>query len=61
MLTYPLTGEDGAAVLYYMEGCTGIAVAADGRRSTLTEIADTHRALVKAVRERLELGSLQTS
>ena len=53
VLTYPITGEDGAAVLYFMEGWTGMAVAADGHRSTLTEVGDIHRALVQAVQERL--------
>jgi hypothetical protein len=49
-----VTGEDGAAVLYFIEGRMRISVVADGRRSTLAEIADTHEAFVKAVRERLE-------
>ena len=61
VLTYPVTGEDGAAVLYFMEGWTGIAVAADGRRSTLDEIADAHKDLVEAVRERLDAALPQTS
>ena len=61
VLTYPVAGEDGAAVLYFMEGWTGIAVAADGRRSTLDEIADAHKALVETVRERLDAALPQAS
>ena len=53
-LTYPVDGEDGTAVLHFRDGWTGIGVAADGRHSTLREIASAHKDLVSEVRHRLE-------
>ncbi|MEA2633804.1 MAG: hypothetical protein QOH92_571 [Chloroflexota bacterium] len=53
VLTYPIDGDDGKAVLYFAQGWTGISIAADGKRSTLGEIAKLHDGLVVAVRERL--------
>jgi hypothetical protein len=56
VLTYPIDGEDGAAVLHFVQGWTGIGVASNGQRLALKEIAECHKGVVQAVRERLGIA-----
>jgi hypothetical protein len=46
-LTYPIVGEDGAAVMRCHPKWTATTIHADGRQATLSRIAGTHRMICK--------------
>jgi hypothetical protein len=49
-LTYPITGEDGSAVMHAADGWTAEAIHSDGTKQTLAEIGRLHSDVVAEVR-----------